>query len=740
MLDSPAHPIGEPNTQGRIAGLAPRMLEEGLDVRTALDAVRRRWLSLLIGSAVLPCLALIALSRMEPLYTATGSLIFGASEYKDRGLQSILRADPITEAVMASQAEVLHGLHIAQKVAEWGNLYSNPEFNRRLRPPSVPTKLWRALAGADEAGPAPAAPGMGPTPGAERDAVMRAVQAALHAAPVRASHVLEVTFTARDPLIAATAVNNAMDVYIKDQYAAKYRAVRSATELLEKRATELRAEVRRAEDEIAAYRARNAVSQGMHAGLDAEQISHLTEDLVRARGDLANADARLDAARGRAGAAAQAAISSSVTQSRLQQDQLAAQLQARQAHQGANHPEVEALRRQLAESQRGVASEIGRVVAAVEAERRAAAGRVVALESNLDDARREANRVAQTQIPLNALQRDADAARDQLRATLERIQQTAQQAALEAPDAHEISQALPPEFPSYPRTVPWMAGAIAAGPLLGLLLVYLLERASTAARSTGDIRAVTGLPCFALLPEVSRRARGRYSLEDYAASQPLTLFAEQIRCVRAGLWLGPRRPRVIAITAARPAEGKSVLTLALGQSARRAGARVIAVECDLRQPCFAARLGDTHRTGLADLLGGDAALADVIRQDGAGGMDYILAGRPGGDTLSLFTSGAMERLLHTLRDHYDLILLDAPPVRAASEARVIAATADAAVLCVRWGSTPRAVIRQALDMLDEAGAAIVGTVLTRVDTGAHRRSGHADADMYHRAYRAYRGG
>ena len=104
MLDSPAHPIGEPNTQGRIAGLAPRMLEEGLDVRTALDAVRRRWLSLLIGSAVLPCLALIALSRMEPLYTAAGSLIFGASEYKDRGLQSILRADPITEAVMASQA------------------------------------------------------------------------------------------------------------------------------------------------------------------------------------------------------------------------------------------------------------------------------------------------------------------------------------------------------------------------------------------------------------------------------------------------------------------------------------------------------------------------------------------------------------------------------------------------------------------------------------------------------------
>ena len=130
-------------------------------------------------------------------------------------------------------------------------------------------------------------------------------------------------------------------------------------------------------------------------------------------------------------------------------------------------------------------------------------------------------------------------------------------------------------------------------------------------------------------------------------------------------------------------------------------------------------------------------MEEAIEADPVTGMAFIHAGNPRGDVLGLFMSEAMARLLATVRGQYDLVLLDAPPVQAMTEARVIAAIADATVLCVRWRSTPRPVLRHALDLLEDANANVVGTVLTRIDARAHVRSGFADAEVYHRRYRHY---
>jgi capsular exopolysaccharide synthesis family protein len=240
-----------------------------------------------------------------------------------------------------------------------------------------------------------------------------------------------------------------------------------------------------------------------------------------------------------------------------------------------------------------------------------------------------------------------------------------------------------------------------------------------------------------LLPEISRRALGHLRADEYVVRRPLTAFAEQIRALRAGLWLGANRPCIVAVTAARPSEGKTILTLALGRSARLSGERVIAVECDLRQPSFARRMQAEGDVGLSDILKGEAALADAIRSDPLTGMDYLASGKPGGDLLRLFMSEAMARLLVTLRESYDLVLLDAPPAQAVTEARVIAAIADATLLCVRWRATPREVLQLALALLEEAHANVIGCVVTRVDPRAHVRSGCADAEVYHRRYRPY---
>ena len=97
----------------------------------------------------------------------------------------------------------------------------------------------------------------------------------------------------------------------------------------------------------------------------------------------------------------------------------------------------------------------------------------------------------------------------------------------------------------------------------------------------------------------------------------------------------------------------------------------------------------------------------------------------------------MARLLQTLRQDYDLVLLDAPPAQAVTDARVVAAIADATLLCVRWRSTPRGVVLHARELLEEAHANVVGAILTQVEVRVHVRSGYADAEVYHPRYGGY---
>jgi polysaccharide biosynthesis transport protein len=715
----------------------------------AVAALRRRRLPLLVCIVTIPLIAFVVLEQVKPRYTSMGSVVYEPSSYAAQELQSILRADPMTDAVMASQAEIVRSLQTAERITDKYNLMQSPEFNWTLKPPSIfrqaTLAVRRALSRVTEpllpalaAWIAPPKGGLPPTDEI-RQSVVHAVQAAIVVEAMRNSHVLQVSFTSEDRTLAAEAANTVMDLYITDQLGSKFDAIRRANDWLQTRVQELRAEVQQSEDRIAAYRAKTGIVQGVQAGLGTEQISRMSADLTQARNDLAQAESRLDAARGHGGrgAAAAAAVSNSVVTMRIQQDTLQAQLQSLLSRLGPNHPDVISLRNQLAQVQRSVGAEIGRVVASVEAEVSADRARVTTLEAQLAEQQQQGNKRAQAQIPLNAMERDLDAQRSLLQTVLSRIQQTAQQNAIEKPDARVISAALLPAEPSFPKTKMLMGAAAAFGLCFGLLVVYLLEISDSTLRSGDDVRTVLGLPCFALIPQLRQRLLGRIRIEDYVVRKPLSPFSEQMRALRGGLWLDTVQPKVIAITAARPAEAKTTTAIALGRSSAINGERVLVLDCDVRQPSFSRLMHAEHSPGIVDYLLGQAALDDVIRHDKLSGMDFIPAGSTKANSLGLFMSEAMSQGLARLRADYDLVLLDAPPVFAMTDARIISRVADATVLCVRWCETPRSVVSRSLDMLDEAEARVIGVTLTRVDPRAHVRSGYADAEVYHPRYGGY---
>jgi capsular exopolysaccharide synthesis family protein len=317
------------------------------------------------------------------------------------------------------------------------------------------------------------------------------------------------------------------------------------------------------------------------------------------------------------------------------------------------------------------------------------------------------------------------------------MQQAAQQTALETPDARVISRAMPPADPSFPRRMLLLAAAGAFGLLSGLLLVHLLELTDGTFRSGQDVRSRLGLRCLALIPEIHGRGRRAARPFDHARDKPLSPFAEQVRALRAALRMDRASPRIVAFTAARPSEGKTTVTLAVARCAAACGERVVVVDCDVRQPSIGRLLGVDGESGLIDCLQGRAALADIIRRDAASGLSVIPAGALEVNALAMFQSPAMAKLLQQLRQDHDLVLLDCPPAHALTDARVIAGIAEATVLCLRWHSTPLGVVQDALGLLEDAQASVVGVALTRVDVRTHVRSGYADAEVYRPRYGGY---
>ncbi|HQT73655.1 MAG TPA: CpsD/CapB family tyrosine-protein kinase, partial [Acidiphilium sp.] len=286
-----------------------------------------------------------------------------------------------------------------------------------------------------------------------------------------------------------------------------------------------------------------------------------------------------------------------------------------------------------------------------------------------------------------------------------------------------------------------LSGAVLLGLCLGLLAALAADSLNGSFRSGGQVREALGLPCMALVPEIARRARRGLAVPDYARRYPFSAFAEQIRALRTGLWLAQGAPRSLAITAARPGEGKTTLSVSLALSMAASGARILLIDCDIRQPSLDMVFGLGGLPGLTDHLAGRVALEAAIHrpaiEDDDAVPDVMPAGAVPREALALFMSDRLGLLMDELHRRYDLVILDLPPVFALAEAQVLARAAAAVLLCIRWGQTPRRTVTAAMALLAQPGLRIQGAVLTRVDGARHARSGFPDAELYHPRYGGY---
>jgi capsular exopolysaccharide synthesis family protein len=285
-----------------------------------------------------------------------------------------------------------------------------------------------------------------------------------------------------------------------------------------------------------------------------------------------------------------------------------------------------------------------------------------------------------------------------------------------------VEPAAPPSARFSPHPVRNLFIGLLAGLILGGILAVARERTDRRLRSVGDLESAYGLPVLGTVPRIDEAAFGRRAagFSDFATTSPL---AESYRAIRTNLDIlnGGAPPRVIVVTSAVQAEGKSAVSANLAAAIAQTGRNVLAVSGDLRAPTLHEYFQTKPADGLVGLLAGDVAFDRATQRieigtngtsAATGRLSLLASSRRVVDPAFLFQSQAMSRVIDQAEGHYDVVVIDTVPLLSAPEATVLAKRADAVVLVAAIDVVTRTDSKRTLQMLQVAGAKAAGIVVT----------------------------
>ncbi len=250
--------------------------------------------------------------------------------------------------------------------------------------------------------------------------------------------------------------------------------------------------------------------------------------------------------------------------------------------------------------------------------------------------------------------------------------------------------------PSAPK--PLLVGllAVLAGLLLPTGLVLMQDKTNRRVQSKEDLARLTNIPLLGVIPHGTAQDK-QTMLHD-----PRSLIAEAFRSVRVNMQYlaAGLDKRVIGVTSSVPGEGKSFCTVNLAAELAQSGRRVAVLECDMRRPTLAGYFGIDPRArhGLSTYLAGESTFDEARSSTSIAGLDVLCCGPLPQNPTRLIESPKLAELMQQLREEYDYVLVDIPPLGYVSEFLVLLQYLDAKVYVVRQNYTDRALVGQIAEM------------------------------------------
>jgi capsular exopolysaccharide synthesis family protein len=718
--------------------------------------VLRRHLSLIVTVVAIGTgLAILAGHKITREYTATAQVVIDRS---DAALLDVInegRVGALADSAVETEIQLITSRTLLGRVMADQGLFADPEFNppgadegadaaNRLPEPlstlaAILPASWLAAAGLAEDDPAV---------GAAADRINAAVAAVDRVAAridveqAGGSHVIDISFTSRDPEKAARIGNAIAEAYVSAQVERKRRAAGGAASWLADRLTELQHEVEASEKAIAEFRATNGLfntGAGDGSTLNDQKILDLNRQLVALRAEKRALEAKFARARSSSAEALSQELNSTLIAS-LRGEEATLQRQQAELSQtyGPRHPTMLNLRAEMAGIQDKIQLEVERGVRALADDLQVLESQEQVISQDLEVLKEEDAVEGQAEVRLRELERQAEANRQLYETFLRRYKEAQEQEQVIAPDARVITVAETPERPVTPGPQVFALVGFTLSLMLGSFLAFLVEGLDRRVRSGGELERQFGVNVLGVLPLISGR-QAQLRPAHYVAERPFSGFAEAARSIVTGLRMSDQSSAsVLLVTSALPEEGKTTLSISLAAGAANSGLKVLLIDLDLRRPTLHERVGEgPDQAGLVDHLNGTLPRERLIQHEPESGIDFVVVGRPPHNPLELLQSPKLRRLIESARRDYDQVIIDCAPVLAVTDARVATQLADRIILATRWRSTGSDAVGGALRILADVQAEVAGCVLTAVNMNQYRLYASGEAASYYKRYRRY---
>jgi capsular exopolysaccharide synthesis family protein len=377
-------------------------------------------------------------------------------------------------------------------------------------------------------------------------------------------------------------------------------------------------------------------------------------------------------------------------------------------------------------------AELAKVIEAVKNDYLAAEAQEQSLVRALDAQKRDVLDLNRKSVEYGALQRQAASDREIYERLLTQTQTRGVTGKTADTNIQIVESAELPRSPVGPKRNQQLALTLFGGLLLALSAPLVRESLDNRVKSPADLERQVKLRCLAMVPIVPSDPLGKGPLLTSDASA----FNEAFRRVRTTIRLGSSESGTtrLLVTSAGPREGKSLIATNLAMALAQMNQRVLLIDGDLRRPKVHKMLGLPPFPGLADVLNGEAAVGDAIRQTTTPNLFVLPCGLKRRGSPELLSSSKFQHLVEDFDDSFDWIVFDTPPTGPVADACVIGQWVHHAILVVSADSTPMAAARATIEQLQAARIPIVGAILNRVDL---EHSGYYYAPYYQGDYADY---
>ena len=562
-----------------------------------------------------------------------------------------------------------------------------------------------------------------------RQGTIGALQADVNVEAVPKTDIIRISCTTMDPKLSSDIVNKLVEEYILRSFQSRNDATQRVSRFFAHQLDDLKQEVQTAQEQMIDLQkqlgvvgfdpANNSITSSLADLTKAVNAAELARIAAEAHyRTLSGTDPNMLALPPDAGR-----DSGAVPGLRLQIDTARAALAQLSANLGPNHPQVKALRDQIAELTKELHEEQDRVLSESREAYVAARAEEDQTRAVLDQQTADDYKLRDALVEFTLRQREYESNRTLYQDLLQRLRTAGVQAGLESTEIDIIDIAVPAIAPSLrSRSTMLIVDAIVML-IVGLIVAFVLDSLDTGLRSVAEIEAVSGLPSLALIPRTRRNTTEHGKLTPAmrnlgVLTNPKSQFSEAFRALRTSLLLSVAggEPHVILLTSATPSEGKTTVSTNLACVLAQRNVRVLLIDADLRRPTVHHRLGLNGKVGLTSVLTGSVTLEEAIQHvPEVPTLDVLVSGPVPPFPTEMLGSETMRQLLEKSRGIYTHIVLDSPPLLSVTDSVVLARAADAIVLILRHGKSSKHAVRRARDLLVRSGARVTGLAVNAVD-------------------------